>query len=132
MPFVTTTISTGQTEGSTVAGSTTPNAGKAIGLNYIGGKPTTVSVTWAASATVGNAQIQYTLDDIQSTSAKWLPVVSSAGSSTAGSYAAATFFDTGYTVAFLNPIAGVRLFSSAITAGSTQVITMKVVQGDGW
>ena len=127
MPYQTTT--------QTTAASTTPGAGTAMALNWRGGKPATVSLTWASSTGFCDSQIQYTLDDIQlvtSSLVTWLPLASTAASSVVAHFASTTWFDTGYTVSFLNPIAAVRSFSSGITAGATQSITMKLIQGEGW
>jgi hypothetical protein len=62
----------------------------------------------------------------------WLPISSAAGSNTALQLTSTTWFDTGYTISFLNPVAAVRMNSTSLTAGTTTIITMKVIQGDGW
>jgi hypothetical protein len=103
-----------------------------MALNWIGGKPSTVSLSFTGSSQqTTDATIQYTLDDIMRTASSlvvWLPVASSAGSSTPAHYSG-TFFDTGVTLSFLNPVAAVRLGSTTLSSGT---LTLKVIQGEGW
>ena|SRR6476620_2470775 len=118
----------------TTAVSTSPGASNVIGLNWIGGKPSTVSLSWNSSNVLCLSQIQYSLDDVQRTlSSKmaWNAVPSTAASSTPGLYASSTYFDTGAQVSFLSPIAAIRLFSTSITAGGSQSVSMDVIQGEG-
>ena len=121
MPYATVSLTSASTTTSTP-----------VALNWIGGKPTTVSLSFSSSLQVADTTIQYTLDDIQrvsSASVQWLPVTSSAGSSTVAHYATTTYFDTGVTLSFLNPIAAVRLGSTAISSGT---VYLRVLQGEGW
>ncbi len=116
----------------TTAVSSSPGASTVVGLNWIGGKPTTVGLSWNSSNVLGISQIQYSLDDMQrvaSTGMVWNAIASTAASSTPQFYGSSTYFDTGLTVSFLSPIAAVRLFSSSIDAG--QKIFLKVIQGEG-
>ena len=133
MPYFTTSFTTvAPNAGSTTANSTTPLTSLSANLNWIGGKPTTVSIFSLSSTSSGAISIQYTLDDIlrtPSTSVIWKFTGSSAGSSTPAVYSASSWYDTGVTVAFLNPIAAVRMYSSGLDTGT---ITMKVIQGEGW
>ncbi len=117
----------------TTAVSTSPGASTVVGLNWIGGKPTTVGLSWNSSTILAVSQLQYSLDDMQRVASSlmvWNSVQSTAASSTPQFYGSTTSFDTGQTVSFLSPIAAVRLFSTSITAGGTQFIVMKVLQGE--
>ena len=126
MPYDTITLST--------AGSTVPGASAAVNLNWRGGGPATVSLTWASSSTLGTTQLQYTLDDLQlvtSTAVVWLPVGnSSVASSTPFVITQTNYFDTGFTQSFAYPIGAVRMFSTGITAGGSQVVSMRVMEGE--
>jgi hypothetical protein len=127
MPYATVT--------QTPAVSTSPGATDPVALNWIGGKPTTVGLSWNSSNVLCISKIQYTLDDIQRVSSQnvvWNSVPSTANSSNPQFYGSTTYWDTGVTVSFLNPIAAVRLNSTSITAGSSQSVTMKVLQGEGF
>src|SRR6476646_4249491 len=107
----------------TTAVSTSPGASNVIGLNWIGGKPTTVALSWNSSNVLCLSQIQYSLDDMQrvaSSRMAWNAVQSTANSSNPAFYASSTFFDTGAQVSFLSPIAAIRLFSTSIAAGGSQ------------
>jgi hypothetical protein len=115
----------------TTAVSTSPGASNVVGLNWIGGKPCTVSLSWNSSAVLCVSRIQYSLDDVQRVSSQnmvWNSVPSTAASSTPQFYASSALFDTGVSVSFLSPIAAVRLFSTAITAGGSQSVSMDVLQ----
>lgn len=124
MPYATVSIST-------ITNSTTTTINSsAVNLNWIGGKPSTVSLTFTTSLSSNTAQIQYTLDDIMRTSSPvWLSVASTAASSTIAVYPSSTWFDAGVTLSFLNPVAAVRFVSTNFSSGT---ITMKVLQGEGW
>lgn len=108
-----------------------PATSNIVAMDRVGGKPSTVSLTWSSSTATTDATVQYTLDDpmrVSSSLVVWLFVASSAASSTVGHYGSSTFFDTGVTLAFLNPVAAFRLGSSTLSAGNA---VMKVVQGEG-
>lgn len=118
----------------TTAVSTSPGASTVVGLNWIGGKPTTVGLSWNSSSVLCVSQIQYSLDDMQRVASSlmvWNSIQSTAASSTPQFYGSTTSFDVGVVVSFLNPIAAVRLFSTSITAAGSQSVTMKVLQGEG-
>ena len=120
MPYVTTSLTSVSTT------TTTP-----IALNWIGGKPTTVSVSAASSNASSPFYIQYTLDDLQrvsSGSVLWFGVSSNIGQP-ATTYQASASWPDGVTVSFLNPIAGIRILSTAISSGP---LVLKVLQGEGW
>lgn len=126
MPSFTTTLTTA------VAGSTASNTSTAANLSWLSGKPTTVILSFSSSQMTANVNVQYTLDDIQiipSTGVNWLKVASTAASTTVAAYTAAGWFDTGAMISFLNPIAAVRAYSTAISSGT---VTMQVLQGEGW
>lgn len=99
-------------------------------LDWIGGKPTTISVTGSCSSQTADFIIQYTLDDVQrvaSTSVGWVGV-SSAFGSLAQHWNGGTVYPDGVTIGLLSPVAAVRLNSSAFTNGT---LTLKVIQGVG-
>jgi hypothetical protein len=96
----------------TTAVSTSPGASAVVGLNWIGGKPATVSLSWNSSAVLCLSQLQYSLDDMQRVASSlmiWNSIPSTAASSTPQLYASSTFYDTGVSVPFLSPIAAVNL-----------------------
>ena len=112
--------------------STTTSA--AVNLNWIGGKPTTVSVL-ATSISTGAFTIQYTLDDIQRTTAAsvaWQIASSGIGTTFPSTAVVGTIFvasnayPDGVTYVFSGPIGAVRLGSSVPTP-----LTMRVIQGEG-
>jgi hypothetical protein len=118
----------------TTAVSTSPGASNVVGLNWLGGKPTTVSLSWNSSNVLCLSQLQYSLDDVQRTLSSrmaWNAVPSTVASSTPQIYASSTFYDTGVSVPFLSPIAAIRLFSTAITAGGSQAVYADILQSEG-
>ncbi len=131
MPYFTTTLTT--------ANSTTPGNSPAANLNWIGGKPTTVALSFGGSSTVSNdATIQFTLDDIEriggSSLATWMTLSSGVtnNATTAYHFASTTWFDTGFTAQILSPLAAVRLGSSALSStGGLGTISLRVIQGEG-
>ena len=127
MPLFTTTFTTG-------ANSTTPGASPAANLNWIGGKPTTISLTFTSSTANNDVTVQYTLDDLQrvpSTGVVWASLSSGGitNSTTPFHFASTTWSDNAFTVQVLSPIAAVRMNSSALGGGTA---TLKVSQGEGW
>jgi len=122
------------------ANSTVPGASPAANLNWIGGKPTSIQLSFGGSSTVSDdCVIQYTLDDLQrvggSSLATWLTMSSAINSNSTTAYhlASTTWFDTGFLVQMPGPIAAVRMNSTAITSsGGLGTITLKVVQGEAW
>lgn len=118
----------------TTAVSTSPGASAVVGLNWIGGKASTVSLSWNSSNVLCVSQLQYSMDDMQrvpAASMVWSAVPSTANSSNPQFYASSALFDTGVTVSFLSPIAALRLFSTSITAGGSQSVSMRVLQSEG-
>jgi len=98
----------------------------ALNLDWMGSKPTTCVVTLGSTTMTSDFTVQYTLDDLQtSTSPVWFGVSSAIGSSV--THYSASNAD-GVSLTFLNPIAGLRLSSTAISSSS---LTMKVLQGPG-
>jgi hypothetical protein len=132
MPYFTATFST--------ANSTTPGNSAAANLNWIGGKPTTVSLSFGGSSTVLNdIKIQYSLDDLQrvggSSLATWITLSSGIGNNSTAAYhfASTTWFDTGFLAQFLTPIAAVRMVSTTFeSTGGLGSATLKVIQGEAW
>jgi hypothetical protein len=128
MPLFTTTFTTG-------ANSTTPGASPAANLNWLGGKPTTISLTFTSSTANNDVTVQYTLDDLQrvaSTSVVWNSLSSGGVTPSATSafhFASTTWSDNAFTAQVLSPIAAVRMNSTAFNGGSA---TLKVSQGEGW
>jgi hypothetical protein len=114
----------------TTATSTTPGASAVANLNWIGGKPTTVSVIPSAASS-GAFVIQYSLDDVQrvaSSAVTWSGVSSAQGQPGTVWVASASVHD-GVRADFLAPVAAIRINSTALAGGT---YTLKVVQGDGW
>jgi hypothetical protein len=94
-----------------------------------------LALSWNSSNVLCLSQLQFSLDDMQRVSSQnmtWNSYPSTTASSTPQLYASSALFDTGALVQFLNPIAALRLFSTAITAGGSQSVTMKVLQGEGF
>ena len=115
----------------TTAVSSGPGGSTVVNLNRMGGKASTVGLSWNSSNVLAVSQLQYSMDDPQRVASSlmaWNSVPSTAASSTPQFYGSTTYWDTGLTVSFLSPISAVRLFSSSIDA--TQKVTMKVLQGE--
>jgi hypothetical protein len=115
------------------ANSTTPGASAPVALNWVSGRPCSVALSWNSSNVLCVSRIQYTLDDIQRTSSQnvvWNSVPA-AISSNPLFYSASANYDSGATAQFLSPIAAVRLFSTSITAGGSQSVSMDVLQPEG-
>jgi hypothetical protein len=113
------------------AASTTPGASTVANLNWIGGKPTTVSVIPSAGSS-GAFVIQYSLDDpmrVASTSITWSGLGSSLGAQATVFVCSASQPD-GILTSFLSPVTAVRVNSTALSTAGT--LTFKVAQGDGW
>jgi hypothetical protein len=117
------------------ANSTTPGASPAANLNWLGGKPTTISLTFTSSTANNDVTIQYTLDDLQritSTGVVWASLSSGGVTRIATSafhFASTTWSDNAFTAQVLSPIAAVRMNSTAFNGGTA---TLKVSQGEGW
>lgn len=97
-----------------------------INTDWMGGKPVTATVTLGSSTMTADFTLQFTIDDLLATATPtWLSFGSSTGS-------AATHFSSanvdGVVLSFLNPVAGLRLSSTAISSSS---LTLKVLQGVG-
>jgi hypothetical protein len=121
MTYATISQTTGSTQASAV-----------VGLNRVGGKASTVALSWASSQAGCVSQIQYSLDDMQKVSSQnmvWNSVPSTAASSTPQFFTSSQLFDVGATVSFLSPTTAVRMFSTTIGAGQT--VFFKVLQGEG-
>lgn len=100
-------------------------------LDWSGGKPTTVAVSAGSTSMASNYTIQYTLDDIMrtaSTSVVWFSISSAAGSSAQHFTSSLQLDPGGVVVTFLNPIAAVRINSTALSSTNLQ---MRVLQGEG-
>jgi hypothetical protein len=118
------------------ANSTTPGASPAANLNWIGGKPTTIPLTFTSSTANNDVTVQYTLDDLQrvpSTSVTWASL-SSGGTITVNAtspfhFASTTWSDNAFTAQSLSPIAAVRMNSTAFGGGTA---TLKIIQGEAW
>lgn len=132
MPYFSYTIST--------ANSTTPGNSTAIAnLNWRGGKPTSISLTFVSSSVTNDCTIQYTLDDITlvggASLATWQYLSSAINnnSTTAYHFASTTWSDVGFLAQILTPIAAVRLGCTTFeSTGGAGTVTLKVVQGEAW
>jgi hypothetical protein len=121
---------------STGVNSTTPGASPIANLNWLGGKPTTISLTFTSSTANNDVTIQYSLDDVQrvtSTAVVWNSLSSGGGininSTSAFHFASTTWSDNAFTAQILSPVAAIRMNSTAFNGGSA---TLKVTQGEGW
>ena len=99
-----------------------------INLDWRGGKPVTCVVTIGSSTMTADYTLEFTVDDLQLDSTPTWTGISSAIGSSITHFSSATFA-AGITMTFLNPIAGLRISSTAISSSS---ITMKTLQGVGW
>jgi hypothetical protein len=99
---------------------------RAVNLDWRSGEPVSVALKPSSSTATSDFSLQYTLDDLQlSSSPTWLSYSSGVGS-TVQHFTGATVFDAGVGISFLNPVAGLRLSSSTLSAGN---ISMDVLQG---
>jgi len=99
-----------------------------INLDWRGSKPVTATVTLGSTTMTTDVTLQFTLDDLQiSSSPVWVGWASSVGGAVTRFTSANA--DSPPQITFLNPIAGLRLSSTAISASSIQ---LKVLQGAGW
>lgn len=99
-----------------------------IALDWRGAAPISALATLGSSTITVDFTVQYTLDDLQLSSA---PVWISAGSSTGSSatHFSSASFDAGISLGFTYPIAALRISSTALSGSA---ITLKVLQGEGW
>lgn len=98
------------------------NAANCTWLNF---QPITAAVTLGSTTMTVDFTVQFTLDDLQlSTSPVWLGIGSSVGSSV--THFSGANADTGISMTFLAPVAGLRISSTAISSSS---LTLKVLQG---
>jgi hypothetical protein len=120
---------------STGVNSTTPGASPAANLNWIGGKPVLVSLTFTSSTANNDVTIQYTADDVMriaSTSVIWNSFSSggiTVNATSAYHLASTTWSDNAWSAQVMGPIAAVRMNSTAFNGGTA---TLKVTQGEGW
>lgn len=99
-----------------------------INMNWRGGKPITALVTLGSTTMSADFTLQYTLDDLQLTTTQtWIGVGSSTGSSV--THFSSANGDAGVSWTFLNPVAALRISSTAISSSS---LTLKALQGEGW
>jgi hypothetical protein len=104
-------------------------------LNWLGGKPTTICLTFTSSTANNDVTIQYSLDDLQrvtSTGVVWASLSSAGITANATSpfhFASTTWSDNAFTAQILSPLAAVRMASTAFGGGTA---TLKVAQGEGW
>lgn len=141
MPNISVSLST-----SAVPGPTSP-----VALNYGGGRPVVWRVTTNSSVALGDFTVQYTLNDIQQTTNSsiypptgsptlgtstviWSAISSSPFTTVPTSGAIGVHFTSsliwpdGVTGYFPAAPAALRLYSSA---GSSNILTLTVIQGDG-
>ena len=115
MPYATVTLSS--------VGTSDP-----VNLNWRGGSPTSVLVSFGSTTMTVDFTIQYSLNDsMLSSNRVWVAVGSSVGSS--ATHFSSANADTGVPVGFNYPIAAVRLNSTAI---SSSTLTLTVLQGESW
>ncbi len=99
----------------------------AIILDWMGAKPVTANITLGSTTMGADYTLQYTIDDIMNVSSPtWIGWTGTVGSSI--THFSSAHGDAGVTISFLNPIAALRVSSTAISSSS---ITLKVLQGVG-
>lgn len=131
MPYFSYSISTGSTF---IPG----NSSVVANLNWIGGKPTSISLTFVSSSVTNDVTVQYTLDDVQRVASslvvwQFLSSAINNNSTTAFHLASTTWSDVGFLAQFLTPIAAVRLGCTTFAStGGLGSATLKVIQGEGW
>jgi len=83
---------------------------------------TTIRLTLASTTMTASATIQATLDSsfVSGSSAAWFTISTTAITS--------AFADTGYTISYLTPLAGLRISASAISSSS---LTLTALQNIG-
>jgi len=90
--------------------------------DYIGAKGATVGVTFSTSTSSAAYQLQATLDDpMRVTSPTWFFISTT-------TYTSSTNFDQPTIMQILTPVAGVRINSTGLSAGS---ITLRALQNAG-
>lgn len=100
----------------------------AVNMNWRGGKPISAFVALGSTTMSVDFTIQTTFDDLQlSSSPVWIGLGSSVGSSIIH-YSSANA-DAGIILGLQYPVGALRINSTAI---SSSVLTMKVMQGEGW
>lgn len=99
-----------------------------VNVNWRGGSPTSIYVSFGSTTMTTDFTVQYTLDDsMLSSTVRWIGVGSSVGSS--ATHFSSANADTGVPIGFDAPIAAVRLNSTAI---SSSTLTLTVLQGESW
>ncbi len=109
------------------AGTTT-----ASNLNWVAGKPISVSATIGTSTSSGDFIVQVTWDDLQrSSNPLWQGLSSEAftapGSAPALHYSASNIFPDGVRIFIPGPVGGIRLNSTSLTG----TLTLRCQQGEG-
>jgi len=90
--------------------------------DYLAAKGTTVGVSFSSSTSSAAYQLQATLDDpMRVTSPTWFNVSTT-------TYTSSTNFDLPTIMQILTPVAGVRINSTGLSAGS---ITLRAIQNVG-
>jgi len=123
----------------TTAVSSSPGASQAKNINWVGGKPTTVTVFSTVTGSSIAFNVQFTMNELQrvggSSLAYWQNL-SSAYSDTGVNTSSGSLFGSssldpvsGMTVSFLSPIAAIRLNSTSMGNGP---LTAKVIAGEAW
>jgi len=93
-----------------------------LATDYIGAKTTTVGVTFSTSTSSAAYVLQATLDDpMRTTSPTWFFISTT-------TYTSSTNFDQPQIMQILTPVAGVRISSTGLSAGS---MTLRVLQNAG-
>lgn len=100
----------------------------AINLDWRTSGPITAVITLGSTTLTTDFTVQFTLDDAQlGATQAWTGVGSSVGSTV--THFSSINGDAGVYMSFLNPIAGLRLSSTALSSSS---LTLKTIQAQGW
>ena len=95
----------------------------ALILDYIGAKTTTALLTVTSTTATGAATIQFTLNS----SARGETIVWAAAST--ATYNSTSINDSGATLTFLTPIAGLRINATAISSSSLRLTALQNAGG---
>ena len=99
-----------------------------INFDWRGSKPITALVTLGSTTLTTDFTVQFTIDDLQLSSAPtWINIGSSTGSS--ATHFSSANADASVILGFAYPIAGLRLSSTALSSSS---LTLHAIQGVGW
>ena len=107
--------------------STAGGNSNAVAVNWRAFSPVTLTVVSNSSTMTSDFTIQYTLEDLQTSTSQYWMNLSSAVGQVGTHFTSSLTYPDGVTVTFSNPVAAVRLASTAV---SSSTLTLKVMQVD--